>query len=313
MIFIMNFNNSRELSDIKESFDNDEATNIDFLMEGFAEGKRRWFVPKNANLEDIIVFMCAKEARHNLGMATSHIPDDYSDEFRAFVDEQKALYKKYSGHILGYGIVATEPEEDDGWWMSEIDRLCRFENPIYIDEFRSFISISKTNSITYITEDQWKRLKGVIKQKNPEIFTDEILPDMMTIKREYEEALKEALSKPMEQLRKEAEAKSSHASISMVQTKVYHRDPTIAAYVKKRANGYCQLCGLEAPFSDKDGVPYLECHHIDWLSKTGEDSIDNCVALCPNCHRKMHFLNKKEDIKKLKSVIDQDKDVRSAK
>ncbi|WP_296863638.1 HNH endonuclease [Thermosyntropha sp.] len=28
--------------------------------------------------------------------------------------------------------------------------------------------------------------------------------------------------------------------------------------------------------------------HIEWLSRGGTDTIDNTVALCPNCHRKMH-------------------------
>jgi 5-methylcytosine-specific restriction protein A len=46
--------------------------------------------------------------------------------------------------------------------------------------------------------------------------------------------------------------------------------------------------------------PFLEEHHIEWLSKGGEDTIDNAVALCPNCHRKMHILNLKEDKEKLR-------------
>ena len=89
--------------------------------------------------------------------------------------------------------------------------------------------------------------------------------------------------------------------VSSVQTKVYHRDPTIAAYVKKRAKGYCQLCGQKAPFYDQDGEPYLECHHIVWLSNGGMDSPNNCVALCPNCHRKMHVINDLNDINILKT------------
>ncbi|WP_068985414.1 HNH endonuclease [Lysinibacillus xylanilyticus] len=32
------------------------------------------------------------------------------------------------------------------------------------------------------------------------------------------------------------------------------------------------------------------------LWKGGEDTIENCVALCPNCHRKMHSLALNEDI-----------------
>lgn len=64
------------------------------------------------------------------------------------------------------------------------------------------------------------------------------------------------------------------------------RNPYIAQYAKRRANGRCQLCGNPAPFVDLKGNPYLEEHHIDWLANGGADSIDNTVALCPNCHRK---------------------------
>ncbi|MCK8816747.1 HNH endonuclease [Natroniella sulfidigena] len=80
----------------------------------------------------------------------------------------------------------------------------------------------------------------------------------------------------------------------------YVRDPYVSEYAKRRAKGYCQLCEKEAPFKNKAGEPYLETHHIEWLSKGGEDSIENTVALCPNCHRKMHVINSKEDRNKLK-------------
>ena len=56
-------------------------------------------------------------------------------------------------------------------------------------------------------------------------------------------------------------------------------------------------------FSDKEGKPYIETHHIDWLSKGGEDTIENTVALCPNCHRKMHIINSEKDVEKLKGII----------
>ncbi|WP_163591073.1 HNH endonuclease, partial [Klebsiella variicola] len=38
-----------------------------------------------------------------------------------------------------------------------------------------------------------------------------------------------------------------------------------------------------------DGTPFLEVHHIEWLSNGGEDSVENAIALCPNCHRQAHF------------------------
>ncbi|MFZ5438849.1 MAG: hypothetical protein ACOZQL_02510 [Myxococcota bacterium] len=39
---------------------------------------------------------------------------------------------------------------------------------------------------------------------------------------------------------------------------VYVRDPNVRAWVLQQAAGRCELCGSEAPFEDKDGLPFLE-------------------------------------------------------
>ena len=51
---------------------------------------------------------------------------------------------------------------------------------------------------------------------------------------------------------------------------------------------------------DKSGRPYLESHHVITLADNGPDAIYNTVAICPNCHRKMHVIDLKEDVEKLK-------------
>jgi 5-methylcytosine-specific restriction protein A len=73
--------------------------------------------------------------------------------------------------------------------------------------------------------------------------------------------------------------------------KQYQRNEYVAEEAKRRANGICQLCLLPAPFTNKNKKPYLEVHHIVWLAREGNDSLENTVALCPNCHRKMHVLD----------------------
>ncbi|MEY0334745.1 HNH endonuclease [Providencia rettgeri] len=30
-------------------------------------------------------------------------------------------------------------------------------------------------------------------------------------------------------------------------------------------------------------------HHVEWLANGGEDSVENAIALCPNCHREAHY------------------------
>lgn len=83
----------------------------------------------------------------------------------------------------------------------------------------------------------------------------------------------------------------------------YTRNPYVSEFAKRKANGICQLCEQPAPFNDKKGVPYLESHHIEWLSQGGEDTITNTVALCPNCHVKMHIINNPKDVEKLKAKV----------
>ena len=85
-------------------------------------------------------------------------------------------------------------------------------------------------------------------------------------------------------------------------TSSYVRNIYIAEASKRRANGICQLCEKPAPFNDKNGNPYLENHHIIWLSEGGTDTLENTAALCPNCHRKMHIVNAEKDKKKLLKI-----------
>lgn len=70
----------------------------------------------------------------------------------------------------------------------------------------------------------------------------------------------------------------------------FARNPDVVAAVLLRANGQCERCSSPAPFiRRKDNTPYLEVHHIKLLADDGEDSVDNSTALCPNCHRELHF------------------------
>lgn len=68
------------------------------------------------------------------------------------------------------------------------------------------------------------------------------------------------------------------------------RNPDVIAEVLARAQGICEACGAAAPFSRRsDGTPYLEVHHKTRLADGGQDTVQNAVALCPNCHRREHY------------------------
>jgi len=75
-----------------------------------------------------------------------------------------------------------------------------------------------------------------------------------------------------------------------VLSRAFRRNPDVIAEVLIRAGGTCEECSSPAPFMRaSDGTPYLEVHHRKMLSDGGEDTVANALALCPNCHRKLHF------------------------
>ena len=106
-----------------------------------------------------------------------------------------------------------------------------------------------------------------------------------------------------EEIKEKVKNIKSNVVTKEVKTVYRERNQFIAEYTKNRANGICDLCGEPAPFFDKNGKPYLESHHVITLANGGPDVIYNTVAICPNCHRKIHILNNREDTVKLEKIL----------
>ena len=70
---------------------------------------------------------------------------------------------------------------------------------------------------------------------------------------------------------------------------VYERRADVVAWVLQNSKGSCESCGEDAPFLKVDGSSYLEVHHLLRLADGGTDQITNAVAVCPNCHRELHY------------------------
>lgn len=123
--------------------------------------------------------------------------------------------------------------------------------------------------------------------------------DILTDREERltEKANKENLSS----VKEKAKLASGTPGNRITYSTTYERNIYVKNYVLRLAEGVCQLCNVQAPFNDKKGNPYLEVHHIDWLSKGGQDTIENAIALCPNCHRKIHINDDASDVMVLKN------------
>lgn len=140
--------------------------------------------------------------------------------------------------------------------------------------------------VEYVTEEddrKWFRLKKKELNKLDGLITAE----------QYTKELEENI-KNIQQL-SDAEindriSKSDKPEVITVVSKVYKRSPEVVVATLRRAKGYCEKCGCKAPFIRKsDNTPYLEVHHRIPLSEGGADNLDNTIALCPNCHRELHF------------------------
>lgn len=91
-------------------------------------------------------------------------------------------------------------------------------------------------------------------------------------------------------------AGSKQPATTTTQVVQYKRDPLVKAWVLKHAAGICECCGQDAPFDTTDGHPFLEVHHVRKLAEGGSDTTSNAVAICPNCHRALHYGMKAKEL-----------------
>jgi 5-methylcytosine-specific restriction protein A len=141
------------------------------------------------------------------------------------------------------------------------------------------LAVSRTPS-SFNTSEPISKLKklGFTLQQKPK--------DMIS---EFEAKVKEALKNPHERAARLAKAHRKPGQ-RLAQVIVFDRNPDVIAEVLSRAKGKCELCGTSAPFlRRKDRTPYLEVHHKKQLTQGGDDTVENAVATCPNCHREAHY------------------------
>jgi hypothetical protein len=140
----------------------------------------------------------------------------------------------------------------------------------------SFLPLEKTKSNTH------KDLQGTLPEQEVIISEDEYNQELTNSVMHSRKLNKD------QRLQRLAGA-NKKPQLVKVYSMQYKRNGDVINEVLDRANGNCEYCKKPAPFLRTDGSPYLEVHHIIPLSKGGDDTVENAVALCPNCHRKAHF------------------------
>lgn len=87
-----------------------------------------------------------------------------------------------------------------------------------------------------------------------------------------------------------ARRKNGHPRQVMRTRLDFVRDPWVVAGALLRAGGSCEMpnCSTRL-FARADGSKFLEVHHVIPLADGGADDLENAAALCPMCHRELHF------------------------
>lgn len=189
--------------------------------------------------------------------------------------------------VAGYGFFATgrvtsEPKPRSDWknrYGAGLTAIRLIKPAISIATIRRAIpALTWANyprSITTLAPVVAKRIRALIADRRRTR-----LPDL------DDKALNEA---NIDELRRVA-LMSARSVVPRTKREVYYRARSLAIhlYVLFRANGYCEGCGVKAPFRKRDGTPYLEPHHTMRLADDGPDHPARVIGLCPTCHRRAH-------------------------
>ena len=185
----------------------------------------------------------------------------------------------------------------------EIDRKILGKDPAYTHGYQAmgilhYQGLYKNHCGQLSGQSLGEVIEAAAKLENSERLTADLYAfksadqlDQQTIEEQLAQDVQVALSDEPDRRRARLAAKTEMLPRKVAVTSTsFVRDPDVIAEALFRAEGQCEECKKEAPFFRKsDGRPYLEVHHKIPLANGGKDTIDNVLALCPNCHRKAHF------------------------
>jgi len=203
-----------------------------------------------ADISHIKVYLASTPARKNIKSVS--LRKIHSSDLFSLIDSSPSEIRQELGRCQAY-----------------FSKVGKKENPSGNRTKRIMITVSGINSI-----DFWE---SIILGDNKALF--ESTEDEMVLIKRVSRLVKMPLAVPKGSIM--PKSKNIHQT-------VYFRDPSVKAWILQQSNGICELCGNNSPFKIS-GIPYLEVHHVIPLSILGPDTIYNCVALCPNCHKNLHY------------------------
>ncbi|CAN0619587.1 5-methylcytosine-specific restriction enzyme A [Burkholderia multivorans] len=229
-------------------------------------------------------------------------PENVDFSFQNFQQRRLAWIDCIKNATLSYDINIRDldqksPSFEFSCWRVNIEHVANYESAIIMWTAGEAIPAPKRNSNWIDVSPSDKKQRWNYRRKlTPRDLYGLLfeLRESSVMENSYQSILEQNVRKAMTMPSSERTLKlhsiSKTPRFYEVKTRVFGRNPYVIAEVLLRANGSCEACGNSAPFRRRtDDTPYLEVHHRKPLSDGGDDSVENAIGLCPNCHRKAHF------------------------
>jgi 5-methylcytosine-specific restriction protein A len=209
-------------------------------------------------------------------------------------------YKHYPASLRGR--IALAYLQDAKLSHRKIDEIYLGKNPAYTKGFQSmgilhYQGLGDTHHGVCAGLD----IDSVIAQVSSLLDSTDLVRDLVAYKtvvsidqkrheQNFQKSVEESLKDAAGERKKRLQLYNGKPEKIQTISYAFARSPDVVAEALLRAKGFCERCRQQAPFLRKaDGSPYLEVHHKIPLSEDGTDTLENVLALCPNCHREIHF------------------------
>jgi 5-methylcytosine-specific restriction enzyme A len=189
-----------------------------------------------------------------------------------------------STRLLDEEILSLDSDKTRGWESWGILQFLGLNTT-----FKGFFKGYELNHVITLLQENSQDFELIISHLNYQSSIEEIRDDFQN---QVENSQKMSLN---ERLEKIGSFENIKPKLKKKVIYSYSRNPHVVAQALFRAQGKCEKCGKNAPFRrSSNGTPYLEVHHKIPLSEqvnndSNLDTLENVLALCPNCHRKAHF------------------------
>lgn len=128
------------------------------------------------------------------------------------------------------------------------------------------------------------------KLKRQALMTSQKLTTFETAQQELADQVAKSSASNAEDRQRRLKNAPKKAKKRTVVCDIFDRNADVVAEALFIAKGRCQGCHEAAPFNRRiDRTGYLEVHHKLPLSLGGDDTLENSIALCANCHRREHY------------------------